>query len=274
MATGELETRSDQNPVGPVTAPRFVSRRQNTPAGAVTIELLRHLHPSTLVLPDGGVLDPAAWHRHGQQGRDFVLVATCAAGASRGALGKLTLSVEDGEDGEGGDNAGQPVRRGTIERLFVHPHYRGLGIGTELVRAAIGFARDNGLAALRAVIPNLLALEEAAGGRHWTPYEPADDEFGGRRSLRVTARACVLEGQTCKVVGATRDQELSVSGDDRRERVGGILELPIESSHPLAPRAAEEVRATAVDLVVARLQAEVAVLAHVPWSTGVSMARA
>ncbi len=260
MASPVSVTRPGRVRSGLVTAPRFVPRRHSTPLGIVTIDLLRHLRPVVPVLPEADDLDRAAWRRHPPQGRDLVLVATCPAGASGQVVGKLELRIEDDDGADG------PVRRGTIDRLFVHPRYRRLGIGTRLMRAAIGFARDDGLAALREFIPNLFAVEGGAGGRHRVLHEPGAGELGGMRSLGTTAKACVLEDQTCLVVGVTSDRDLGV--DDRHERIGAIVELPGGPSHPPAPHRDGEVRSTAVDTLLARLRDEIVTLAGTPWLTG------
>ena len=260
MASPESVTRPDRVRTGLVTAPRFVPRRQSTPLGIVTIDLLRHLRQAVPVLPGADDLDHAAWHRHSQQGRDVVLVATCQAGASRQVLGTLELCIEDDAGAAG------PVRRGTIDRLFVHPRYRRLGIGTRLMRAAIGFARDDGLAALREFIPNLFAVEGGAGGGHRVLHEPGAGELGGMRSLGTTAKACVLEDQACLVVGVTRDRDQGAA--DRHERIGAILELPGGPSRPPVPRRDDGVRSTAVDTLLARLRDEIVTLAGTPWLTG------
>ena len=237
--------------------PRFAPRRYRTPSGLVTIGLLRHLHPARLVLPGSEPLAYDDWLRHGRQVGNFVLVAACPTGELRQALGKLELSVEET------DRAAGCIRRGMIDRVFVLPEFRRLGLGTQLLAAAISFARDNGLAALREYIPAVLVRAGAAGGdaSGWAFHTPDGEELGGLRSLGATAKACAQERQRCRVVhlaGAspTPDGE---GGDGRgREppaRLGVVLELPVG-----APGGPESGAA-----LLARLQGEIAELAARGW---------
>ncbi len=248
MATQRPATPPDLAQDDRRAPPRFTPRWQRTPAGPVTIALLRQLHPARLVLPAGERLGHRDWRRHGEQGRDFILVATRATGGDREVLGTLELSLRDG-DGDG------PCL-GMIDRLFVRPGQRQRGIGTQLVRSAIAFARDNGIATLREFIPNLLTLDDDTEDAHWALYAPVGQELGGVRSLGATAKACALEHQPCLVAGATRESSPHGGRDGGRSaRIGGMLELPI--APPPGPGAPE----LAVDAVLARLLAELAGLA-------------
>ncbi len=251
MATQRPATPPDPAQDDRRAPPRFTPRWQRTPAGPVTIALLRQLRPDRLVLPGGERLGHRDWRRHGAQGRDFILVATRATGGDREVLGKLELSLRDGD-------GGGPYL-GMIDRLFVQPGQRRRGVGTQLVRSAVAFARGNGIATLRECIPNLLTRDDDTEDAHWARYTPVGHELGGVRSLGATAKACALERQACLVVGATRESSPHGGRDGGRSaRIGGVLELPI------APPPGRGVPELAADAVLARLLAELAELAGVP----------
>ena len=242
--------------------PRFAPRRYRTPGGIVTIGLLRQLHPARLVLPGSEPLAYDDWLRHGRQAGTFVLVATRPTGELRQALGTLELSVEET------DRAARRILRGMVDRVFVLPEFRRLGLGTQLLAAAIGFARDNGLAALREYIPAVLVRTGAAGGAEgdapgWAFHTPDGEELGGLRSLGATAKACAQERQHCRVVRLTGDsppggEDGEGSGREPPERLGVVLVLPMD-----APGSGESGGA-----LLARLQGEIAELAARNWPAG------
>ncbi len=236
--------------------PRPDPWRRHTPAGPVTIDLLRRLDRSAPSPPRIRSAGPATGDHHERGERGFALVATRPAGGAREVLGRLELRLYD-DEGDGGR-----LVRGTVDRVVVQEDRRRIGIGTQLLRAAIGLARADGIAALRGFIPNLLVLEDGAATCHWALYEPAAHELGGIRSLGATARACALERLPCLVVGATRET-VPLRGGGRQERVGGIIEVPIVAPPPGARAAAPGAAA-----LLARLQAEIALLARVPWPAG------
>ena len=256
-ATGPAPQPPPRTPPGLATPglalPHYAPRRYRTPGGIVTIGLLRHLHPARLVLPGSEPLAYDDWLRHGRQAGTFVLVATRPTGELRQVLGTLELSVEET------DRAARRILRGMIDRVFVLPEFRRLGLGTQLLAAAIGFARDNGLAALREYIPAVLvrAGGPAGGAPGWAFHTPDGEELGGLRSLGATAKACAQERQRCQVVRLTGDPPTSggEDGDGRGreppERLGVVLELPVG-----APGGPESGAA-----LLARLRGEIAELA-------------
>ncbi len=247
----------------------MLPRHHDTAAGPVTVDLLRRLHPADLLLPEGRVLGLDDWYRHGRQSREFVLVATRAAGPHQRVLGQLELRF-DAPLGPAGGADGAGPRRGMIDRIVVAPEHRGAGIGTALLRTALVFARANGVGALREFVPGLLALVERDGDRRWLEYEPGPGEFGGVRSLVVTAKACALERIPCLVVRPTRDRPAAthspVVGRDRpRELLGAVLEVLLAPApRPVATIGVLRPAATSAE-VLARLRAEIAALAGIAW---------
>jgi GNAT superfamily N-acetyltransferase len=194
--------RSPMHRAAPSVPPvsRSMPRRHRTPSGVVTIDLLQRLDPAGLVLPGGEALPDDAWLRHVRQAGEFVFVATLPDGGGRRALGILGLSIQQLDRGIG------RVRRGMIDHVLVLPAYRRHGLGTQLLAAAIGFARDSGLAALREFIPAVLVrrgtADDATG---WAFHTPAGEELGGLRSLGATAKACAQERQPCHAARVTGD---------------------------------------------------------------------
>lgn len=268
MAMWRRERPPEYASVHPRVLPRSSPYRRHTPIGPVTIDLLRRLDRFTPVPQgspperrSGGPLD---------RGRDrcFIFVATRPLGDTRDVLGRLDLRLYGDEEGDGN----RPCR-GTIDRVVVEPRCRRLGIGTQLLRAAIRFARANDIVALRACIPNLLALEDGASACRWALYAPAPGELGGLRSLGVAAVACALERQPCTVVGAIREI-IPLCEGRRQERIGGIVDLPIASTESTPPGQKRVEAASDADTLLAVLQAEIAHLARAPWPADLPAARA
>ncbi|HEX5501223.1 MAG TPA: GNAT family N-acetyltransferase [Thermomicrobiales bacterium] len=189
------------------------------------------LDPARLVLPDGDTLDTDDWRRHQARGDELTLLATLPAGGRRLVCGELNLGL-----GPGG--------RGSIDRVYVAPLCRRLGLGTALVRAALRYARMTGLAALDEYIPNLYAL---AGGV-WARYQPAGAELGGVRSLGATARACAAERQVCRVARIAR------AWHTEEGRVGAALELPLTA--PPAPAHTGAALLARLEATIRRMSAE------------------
>ncbi|HET8628441.1 MAG TPA: GNAT family N-acetyltransferase [Thermomicrobiales bacterium] len=176
------------------------------PAGA--------LDPARVVLPDGGTPDARAWRREAGRADGLTLIAALPAGDRWRVCGELTLSL-------------RPGGRGSLDRVYVAPAARRLGVGTALVRAALRHARAAGLATLEEYIPNLYAVTGGAVTR----YEPIGAELGGVRSLGTAARACAAERQVCRVARIARAWHTGEWG--REGRIGAALEMPLAA--PLAP---------------------------------------
>lgn len=248
-------------PIEPSLKPNFTPRRHRTPVGPVTIDLLRHLNPDAPALSDDASFDHDDWYHHSRQDSDFVLVATGALDGDRQVLGTLELHLRDEEDDDGKRSC-----RGMIDRVFVLPEWRRLGIATQLVRGAIGFARDNGVVALREFIPSIFVRAGDTEEGRWRRYDPAVHELGGSRSLGATAKACTSEAQACVVVGAVHDADQHGGSEgDRCERIGGILELPIDPCYPRGPDEGRQACPMSHDALLKQLQIAIARLAGVRW---------
>ncbi len=182
----------------------------------IAVDLLRRLDPTRLLLYGGRRPEADDWARHCHQGSDYVLVATRAVGAQRQMVGTLEYRVLAGADGEWA----------MIDRLYVDPRYRRLGIASRLIGGAIGLARERGIAALREHIPNVLVRDPDTG--RWYPHLPTGEGWGGLRSLGATVAACIRAGQPCAIARASRSGRVqrtaSLATD---ELIGAILCLPI-----------------------------------------------
>jgi GNAT superfamily N-acetyltransferase len=207
---GMARQNTDRWRIAPVPprppAPAFPTNN----AGTVAIGLLRHLNPDHLILYEGRRPDRTEWQRHCHQRSEYILAATHGPASARQVMGTLEFRVLAGMTGEWG----------MIDRLYVAPSYRRRGIASRLLRAAIAFARERGLAVLRESIPNVLVRDPASG--LWHPHIPTGEGWGGLRSLGATVTACVREGQPCAIENASRATRTPDTG-----RIGAILILPI-----------------------------------------------
>jgi GNAT superfamily N-acetyltransferase len=181
---------------------------------AIAIDLLRHLDPERLILYGERYPVRDDWERHRRQRSEYVLVATDRCGAARRVVGTLEFRIVAGVTGESG----------LIDRLFVDARYRRRGIASQLLRAAIAFARQRGLAELRENIPNLLVRDLERGA--WSPHLPSGEGWGGLRSLGATANACAREGQPCAITWTNRGV-LGKRDTQQRERIDATLTLPL-----------------------------------------------
>jgi GNAT superfamily N-acetyltransferase len=221
----------------------------------VEIALLRQRDPDQLFAAGRRCIARDAWVQHCGQGREMVLVASRPIGIAHQVVGTIELHEEPvGNDSD---------RRGMLDRLFVLPEQRRQGIGTHLVRAAIAFARENRLAALRETIPSILAYDQGAAA--WSPHIPAGEALGGLRSLGATLNACAAERQPCRVVAATR-QRMAHGGraGTGPGRIGAVLDIPLG---PASPRAEQDPQ-PAVPIALATLLTSLAHRAGVTLACG------
>lgn len=204
----------------------------------VAVDLLRHLDPDHLLLYGGRRPDRTEWRRHCLQRSEYVLAATRGPAAARQVVGTLELRIQSAADGEWG----------MIDRLYVDPLHRRLGIASRLLRAAITFARGHGLVSLRESIPNVLVRDPA--DNRWHAHIPAGDGWGGLRSLGATVNACVREGQPCAIERASRlDETCRIAERPEGARIGAILILPFARPRPPAAPS----RAVLLDRLLAEL---------------------
>lgn len=208
-------------------------------AGGVQFALLRHLDPDRLILYNGGQPDRGDWERHRRQQTDHALLATRQRGRHHHVVGTLEFRLHRSLAG----------RWGMIDRLYVDRRHRRQGIASGLVAAAIRFARAQQLLALREHIPNILRYDPATS--NWHAHTPAQEGWGGLRSLGATASACCAERQRCAIVRRSD----SVGATDR-QTIGAILELPIAATPTPGPRSAAH--------LLDRLVADLARAAEVP----------